>query len=65
MAALCTDVGLLAEEDDPSGRCQPGNVPQSFSHLALAQAATNLARASKPAERCAHGQNAADDTESD
>ena len=49
--ALRNDVGLLAEEYDTARRRQVGNFPQAFSHLALANTAMNLARASKPAEQ--------------
>ena len=65
IAALRNDVGLLSEEYDPTRRCQVGNFPQAFSHLALAQTAMNLARASKPAEQRAHRQGVAGDVESD
>ncbi len=36
------DVGLLAEEYDPTERRQLGNFPQAFSHLALINTALNL-----------------------
>ncbi|MFT3927628.1 MAG: glycoside hydrolase family 15 protein [Myxococcales bacterium] len=42
LAALCNDVGLLAEEYDPKEKRQLGNFPQAFSHLALIQAAFSL-----------------------
>ena len=42
---LRNDVGLLAEEYDPSDRRQLGNFPQAFSHLALINTARNLASA--------------------
>ena len=42
---LRNDVGLLAEEYDPSDRRQLGNFPQAFSHLALINTAHNLASA--------------------
>ncbi len=45
------DVGLLAEEWDPVGRRQLGNVPQAFSHVALVNTAHNLGIA-VPAGRC-------------
>lgn len=35
LLALRNDVGLLAEEYDPQRRCQVGNFPQAFSHVAL------------------------------
>jgi GH15 family glucan-1,4-alpha-glucosidase len=37
------DLGLLAEEYDPSVRRQLGNYPQAFSHIALLNSAFNLA----------------------
>ncbi len=39
---LRNDVGLLAEEYDPRGRCQIGNFPQAFSHVALIGTALEL-----------------------
>jgi GH15 family glucan-1,4-alpha-glucosidase len=42
LLGLCNDVGLLAEEYDPRNRCQLGNFPQAFSHLALINSALNL-----------------------
>jgi GH15 family glucan-1,4-alpha-glucosidase len=50
LLALCNDVGLLAEEYDPSGRRQLGNFPQAFSHVMLVNTARNLATAHGPAE---------------
>ena len=53
---LRNDVGLLAEEYDPRARCQLGNFPQAFSHVALVDSAHNLFRTLKPAQqRAAHG----------
>jgi GH15 family glucan-1,4-alpha-glucosidase len=39
---LSNDVGLLAEEYDPTGKSMLGNFPQAFSHLALVDAAVAL-----------------------
>ena len=39
VAALCNDVGLLAEEYLPKEQQQTGNFPQAFSHLALVNSA--------------------------
>ncbi len=39
VAALCNDVGLLAEEYLPKEKRQMGNFPQAFSHLALVSSA--------------------------
>src|SRR5262245_34771453 len=48
LLVIGNDVGLLAEEDDPRARCQVGNFPQAFSHVALVNTAHNLTRARKP-----------------
>ena len=45
LVGLVNDVGLLSEEYDPAGARMVGNFPQAFSHLALVQAAFNLADA--------------------
>jgi glucoamylase len=42
LVALANDVGLLAEEYDPTGHRQLGNFTQAFSHLALINSALNL-----------------------
>ena len=39
------DLGLLAEEYDPSARRQVGNFPQAFTHVAFINAARLLAAA--------------------
>jgi GH15 family glucan-1,4-alpha-glucosidase len=43
LVGLTNDVGLLAEEYDPEQDRMVGNFPQAFSHLALVQAAFDLA----------------------
>lgn len=43
LLSLRNDVGLLAEEYDPSAARQLGNFPQAFSHVALINAANALA----------------------
>ncbi len=53
LLALRNDVGLLAEEYDPRGQRQLGNVPQGFSHLALIQTAFNLTPATRALQRSA------------
>ena len=51
LLALRNDVGLLSEEYDPRTRRLVGNFPQAFSHIALVDSASNLARLpSAPAE---------------
>ncbi len=47
---LRNDVGLLAEEYDPTAGRQLGNFPQAFSHVALVNTALNLTRSEGPAE---------------
>lgn len=47
--AVANDVGLLAEEYDPSARRLLGNFPQAFSHVALVNSAHNLHQAQGPA----------------
>jgi GH15 family glucan-1,4-alpha-glucosidase len=46
---LANDVGLLAEEYDPSGRRQLGNFPQAITHVSLINTALNLSRRAGPA----------------
>jgi GH15 family glucan-1,4-alpha-glucosidase len=45
LVGLRNDVGLLSEEYDPVRQRMVGNFPQAFSHLALVQAAFQLAAA--------------------
>jgi GH15 family glucan-1,4-alpha-glucosidase len=47
--AVANDVGLLAEEYDPTRGRMVGNFPQAFSHVALINTAFNLSHAMKPA----------------
>ncbi len=51
LLGLRNDVGLLAEEYDPSARRLLGNFPQAFSHVGLVNTAMNLASRDKPAEQ--------------
>jgi pentatricopeptide repeat protein len=51
LLALRNDVGLLAEEYDVDQRCQVGNFPQAFSHIALINTAFNLSQVSKPVQQ--------------
>jgi GH15 family glucan-1,4-alpha-glucosidase len=51
LAALANDVGLLAEQYDPSARRLLGNYPQAFSHVGLVNSVMNLYQNEKPAEQ--------------
>jgi GH15 family glucan-1,4-alpha-glucosidase len=51
LVGLCNDVGLLAEEYDTVAGRLVGNFPQAFTHVALVNAAHNLANAAKPCEQ--------------
>jgi len=50
LLSLRNDVGLLAEEYDPSVKCLLGNFPQAFSHVGLINSAMGLSRQAMPAE---------------
>ena len=50
LLALRNDVGLLAEEYDPTARRQLGNFPQALTHVALINTARNLSRRGGPSE---------------
>ncbi len=43
LLALRNDLGLLAEEYDPSRKRLLGNFPQAFSHIAIINTAAHLA----------------------
>src|SRR5262245_9652383 len=51
LLTLRNDVGLLAEEYDPVGKRMLGNFPQAFSHVALINTGSNLAKSDKPAQQ--------------
>lgn len=51
LLGLCNDVGLLAEEYDPTSRRMLGNFPQAFSHLSLVASAFNLSQRLRPASQ--------------
>lgn len=49
LSGLCNDVGLLAEQYDPSEQRMLGNFPQAFSHIGIINSALNLLQARCPA----------------
>ncbi|MGG5289696.1 glycoside hydrolase family 15 protein [Pseudomonas shirazensis] len=54
LLGLCNDLGLLAEQYDPTGQRMLGNFPQAFSHIGIINTALNLHKAQCPARaRCA------------
>jgi GH15 family glucan-1,4-alpha-glucosidase len=54
LVALRNDVGLLAEEYDPSTGRMLGNFPQAFSHLGLVNTAWHLTTAESPLRKSAY-----------
>jgi GH15 family glucan-1,4-alpha-glucosidase len=64
LLSLRNDVGLLAEEYDPSSKRQLGNFPQAFSHLALINTARNLIGAGGPVHQRSSGSSKTRETES-
>ena len=56
--AYANDVGLLAEEVDPSGSELLGNFPQAFSHIGLVNAAWAISQAEEKAG-AKHGKHGA------
>lgn len=57
LLSLRNDVGLLAEEYDPSAKRQLGNFPQAFSHLALINTARYLAGGKGPVHQRSAGRS--------
>ena len=51
VADVANDVGLLAEQYDPTVRRQTGNFPQALTHIALVNTANNIHHALHPAKQ--------------
>jgi GH15 family glucan-1,4-alpha-glucosidase len=51
LAGLANDVGLLSEQYDVKARRLVGNFPQAFSHVALINTVSNIAKLAKPARQ--------------
>jgi len=51
LLGVSNDLGLLAEEYDPSGKRQLGNFPQAFTHVGLVNSAYNLSHHDSPHEQ--------------
>jgi GH15 family glucan-1,4-alpha-glucosidase len=49
LLGVANDVGLLAEEYDPTSKRLLGNFPQAFTHVSLVNTACNLRTATSPA----------------
>ena len=58
LLGVASDVGLLAEEYDPQARRLTGNIPQTFSHAALVNAAKRLGGAAQRVPPQAHERTA-------
>jgi GH15 family glucan-1,4-alpha-glucosidase len=50
LLGLANDVGLLAEEYDPTAKRLVGNFPQAFTHVGLLNTAMNLSKKKGPAK---------------
>ena len=48
LLGISNDLGLLAEEYDPSAKRQLGNFPQAFTHVGLVNSAYNLSQHDSP-----------------
>jgi GH15 family glucan-1,4-alpha-glucosidase len=51
LLAVSSDLGLLAEEYDPSAKRLLGNFPQAFTHVGLVNSAYNLSRHTGPSQQ--------------
>jgi GH15 family glucan-1,4-alpha-glucosidase len=51
VAGVANDVGLLAEQYDPTVGRQTGNFPQALTHIALVNTANNIHHALQPAKQ--------------
>jgi GH15 family glucan-1,4-alpha-glucosidase len=51
LLAVSSDLGLLAEEYDPSAKRLLGNFPQAFTHVGLVNSAYNLSRHPSPGDQ--------------
>jgi GH15 family glucan-1,4-alpha-glucosidase len=56
LLSRCNDVGLLAEEIDPSSGRMLGNFPQAYSHVGLINCALNLNSQNGPVEERAESE---------
>jgi GH15 family glucan-1,4-alpha-glucosidase len=58
LVALGNDVGLFAEEYDPTSKRMLGNFPQAFTHVSLVNTACNVAQVASPARHRSTGEQA-------